>query len=123
MQAKRIATRVATIIGGFIFTAGIALLFGFIVRALWNWIMPDVFGLSAITYWQAWGLVLLSHILFKGMHGNGFRSRRHRDGVWHSRNKEEWEKRFKERMQRRFGGDEEKTEDTPTETSQQTPED
>jgi hypothetical protein len=27
--------------------------------------MPDIFGLTKITFWQAWGLVLLSHILFK----------------------------------------------------------
>lgn len=33
---------------------------------LWNWLMPEIFGLKAITFWQAWGLVFLSGILFKG---------------------------------------------------------
>jgi hypothetical protein len=34
---------------------------------LWNWLMPDIFGLKEISYWQAWGLFLLSTLLFKGM--------------------------------------------------------
>ncbi|TSC96434.1 MAG: hypothetical protein Athens101426_354 [Parcubacteria group bacterium Athens1014_26] len=32
---------------------------------LWNWLMPEIFALKAITFWQAWGLVFLSGILFK----------------------------------------------------------
>ena len=71
MNGKRIGKRIMWIFGGVIFGAGIALVFGFIVRALWNWLMPSIFGLGEITYWQAWGLVLLSHILFKGSRDNG----------------------------------------------------
>ena len=37
---------------------------------LWNWLMPDLFGLKEITYWQGWGLVLLSHLLFKTGHSH-----------------------------------------------------
>ncbi len=44
--------------------AVIALVFGLFVMLLWNWLMPEVFGLRPLTYWQAWGLVLLAHILF-----------------------------------------------------------
>lgn len=44
-----------------IFTAVLSLPFMF----LWNWIMPDIFGLTKITFWQAIGLLLLSNILFK----------------------------------------------------------
>jgi len=32
---------------------------------LWNWLMPGIFGLVEIGYWQAMGLNLLSSILFK----------------------------------------------------------
>jgi hypothetical protein len=47
---------------------GIALfaLFGWFVMLLWNWLMPEIFGLKEVTYWQAWGLMILSWILFKG---------------------------------------------------------
>ncbi|MBB6481197.1 hypothetical protein [Spirochaeta isovalerica] len=47
-------------------------LFGWVVMLLWNWLMPDIFGLGEVTYWQAWGLLILSSILFKGFpSGNG----------------------------------------------------
>ena len=29
--------------------------FGFVVRGLWNWLMPPLFGLHALTFWQALG--------------------------------------------------------------------
>ena len=32
---------------------------------LWNWLMPELFGLQAITFWQALGVALLSSCLFK----------------------------------------------------------
>jgi len=56
---------IGIIIGGFIFAMTMALLFGIVVKWLWNWLMPPIFGLTTITFWQAWGLVVLSHILFK----------------------------------------------------------
>lgn len=34
------------------------------VWLLWNWLMPDLFGLSAISILQAWGLTALSGALF-----------------------------------------------------------
>jgi len=43
----------------------ISLLLAFPVMILWNWLMPDLFGLSAIDFWQAVGLMLLSSFLFK----------------------------------------------------------
>lgn len=39
--------------------------FGFIVMLLWNWLMPTIFGLTTITIWQGFGLVLLSNFLLK----------------------------------------------------------
>jgi len=32
---------------------------------LWNWLMPEIFALKAITFWQAWGINFLAGILFK----------------------------------------------------------
>jgi hypothetical protein len=49
---------------------GLAFVFGWVVMLLWNWLMPEIFGLKRLTYWQAWGLLILSHILFKGF-GSG----------------------------------------------------
>ena len=46
-------------------------LFGWIVMLLWNWLMPQIFGLTTLSYWQAWGLLILSSILFKDMPSGG----------------------------------------------------
>ncbi len=60
------AGRIAlTIAGGIAFAAIMAAVLGVIVKLLWNWLMPDIFGLTTITFWQAWGLVVLAHIFFK----------------------------------------------------------
>jgi hypothetical protein len=32
---------------------------------LWNWLMPAIFGLTTITFWQSFGLVFLSSLMFK----------------------------------------------------------
>jgi Ca2+/H+ antiporter, TMEM165/GDT1 family len=49
------------------------LFFGFvgIVMLLWNAILPQVLGVSAISYWQAMGILVLSRILFGGNGGMG----------------------------------------------------
>lgn len=50
---------------------GLAILFGFIIMWLWNYLMPELFGLTEITYWQAIGLFILSKILLGGFGGGG----------------------------------------------------
>jgi hypothetical protein len=41
---------------------------GEVVRLLWNWLLPPLFGWQQITFWQAIGLLTLCRILFGG-HG------------------------------------------------------
>ena len=43
----------------------IALLMALPIMWLWNWLMPLIFGLIKINFWQALGLSLLSSCLFK----------------------------------------------------------
>ena len=38
-------------------------IFGFGVMSLWNWLVPALFGGRLITFWQALGLLVLSHYL------------------------------------------------------------
>ena len=42
-----------------------ALTFSLPVMLLWDWLMPDIFGLGEISWMQAFGLVLLSGFLFR----------------------------------------------------------
>jgi len=43
----------------------ICMLVAFPVMWLWNWLMPTIFGLITINFWQALGLLLLSSALFR----------------------------------------------------------
>ncbi len=43
----------------------VSLLLALPVKLLWNWLMPVIFGLPVITFWQAAGLMLLISILFR----------------------------------------------------------
>jgi len=55
-----------TIIGTFV-AALFALVIGVLIMVLWNWLMPELFGLGVITYWQGFGIALLARLLFGGM--------------------------------------------------------
>src|SRR4029453_7820221 len=45
--------------------------FGQAVLQLWNLLMPELFGLRPLRFWQAVGLMALSWILFGGLRGFG----------------------------------------------------
>ena len=42
-----------------------AILLALPLQLLWNWLMPTLFNLPVITFWQALGLNMLAGILFK----------------------------------------------------------
>jgi hypothetical protein len=46
-------------------------LFIYGVMRLWNWLMPELFGLSPLTYWQTLGLLVLAKIIFGFGFGGG----------------------------------------------------
>lgn len=43
----------------------ISLLIGYPTMWLWNYVMPVIFGLTKITFWQAFALNCLAGIFFK----------------------------------------------------------
>jgi len=51
----------------------LGLLFGNLIMWLWNWLMPSLFGLRTIGFWEGLGLFLLAKILFGfgGSSGSG----------------------------------------------------
>ncbi len=77
----------------------------FVVMSLWNWLMPGIFAVPAISFWQALGLLILSKILF-----GGFRPSRRGSGPWRRGMFERWEQmtpeersKFKRGMRRGCG--------------------
>ena len=87
-HGKKIARIIGFTIMGVLFAALFALAFGFLVKILWNWLMPAIFGLGKISYWQAFGLVILAKLLFGGFgphHNHDRNDHFHRkvDTRWH----------------------------------------
>ena len=85
---------------------------GQVVMRLWNLLLPPLFGLPQITFWQGLGMLALCRILFGGFgfHGSGSSS---------SRTPEERE-RFRQAVCARWGkgrpaGESKGTEATPAE--------
>jgi hypothetical protein len=54
-----------------ILVLAVIVLFGAVVMLLWNWLLPAIAGLPAITFLQAVGLLALARILFGGIGGTG----------------------------------------------------
>jgi uncharacterized membrane protein len=77
---------------------------GELVRLLWNWLLPFLFGWRQITFWQAVGLLALCRILFGGLGLRGTRSGMGRRMAerWNSMTPEERE-RFRQGMRSRCG--------------------
>ena len=66
---------VGMIILGVIAIIGLAILFGFVIMWLWNWLMPEIFDLPELTYWKSVGLFILIKLLV----GFGGSSKSNRD--------------------------------------------
>jgi hypothetical protein len=75
---------------GIIGVGALAILFGFIVMWLWNWLLPGLFGFKVITFWQGVGIVILARIIFGSVkHGPGSR-RHHHPGRCRDHSKNRW---------------------------------
>lgn len=92
----------------FLGVAGLAV-FSAVVLLLWNALMPDLFHLPVITFWQAVGLLILSKIFFGGFRGGWgggpFRGR------WKEKLQQRWmemtpeeRERFQQQWGHRHGG-------------------
>jgi hypothetical protein len=87
-------------------------LISLVVMQLWNHLLPDIFHIGVITFWQAMGLFILSKILFGFGKGGGRFGGRPGGGPWMRKRMEEKFKtmspeekaRFKEQMKKRMCG-------------------
>ncbi len=49
-----------------------ALLVAWPIQLLWNWLMPIIFALPALTFLQSWGLGILAGFLTRGNSSNAW---------------------------------------------------
>ena len=82
--------------------------FGLMVKWLWNWLLPELFDVPAISFYQAIGLLLLSKILFSGFGHK--KSHGHKKDWWKDKIKrklskmsDEERQQFKEKMRSKWG--------------------
>ena len=76
-----------------------------IVMALWNALLPELFGVGTISFWQALGLLILCKILFGGFGCGGrkkFGRGPHFRRKWRNMSDED-KRKFKEEWKRRCG--------------------
>jgi len=73
MRSKKFGKIAIWILLGVYAAIGLALFLGYVVMLLWNWLMPLIFRLITISYWQAVCIIILAKILF-----GGFGHRRYR---------------------------------------------
>src|SRR4029453_7910756 len=97
--AGRIARFIAMAIAGIIAITLFIFLGGKVVQLLWNWLMPMLFGLREVTFWQAIGILALSRILFGRLGMGGSRSR----GRWGRDMSPDERERFRQRTRDRCG--------------------
>ena len=89
-NGRKVLRIIGMVFVGVIFAVLFALVFGLLVKWLWNVLMPGLFGVPQITYWQAFGIVILAKLLFGSfgskMHGHDHWSGRPVPfGKWHDR--------------------------------------
>ncbi len=82
----------------------------FVTMTLWNWLMPAIFHLPLLNFWQTLGLVVLSRILTGGF-GRGGQGGRSRWAAWKRQTQERLEafspaerEKFRQQMRTRCAG-------------------
>jgi len=61
---------IGAVIGGMVMVVVFTAVFGFAVQYLWNWLMPALFNVAEITYYQAFGIMILARLLVGGFGGH-----------------------------------------------------
>ena len=98
------------VVGGILLAGLLSFLFGWIIMLLWNWLMPSIFGLATITYWQGYGIFFLAKIIFGfgGSHNNensSHKDKKCKDGTIRGEISKEIKKEIKKEFDKEFNND------------------
>ena len=81
-------------LGALIIIPGLIALGSWVTMLLWNALIPAIFGLGVITFWQSMGILVLTKILFGGPRG--------RPGGFHRKPRFKDREAWKEHMREKF---------------------
>jgi hypothetical protein len=73
-----------------IFGLAMVIVLGLVTQFLWNFIMPEIFGLPLITFWQGIAMFALAKLIF-GFGGSGGR------GKWGGYRNHQWKREWAEK--------------------------
>lgn len=62
---SKINDTVKLILTGILLFVIVILIITYPTMLLWNWLMPKIFGLTVLTFWETLGVLFLSGTLFK----------------------------------------------------------
>lgn len=87
-RGGRVMRVIGMVAGGIALAVVLALVLGLLIQFLWNATLAAIFGIAAITYWQAVGLFILAKLFFSlgghhGHHGHPGHGPKKMWGKWH----------------------------------------
>lgn len=68
-EQQGLGIRILVVAGLIALGVGLVALYGWLVMSLWNWLVPDLFGVGRLDFWKALGLPFLIMLLFLGVGG------------------------------------------------------
>lgn len=77
MNKERVRMGVRLVVKAIVLAAIVIPLVGLVVMWLWNALVPALFGLPEIGFWQSLGVFVLARILVGGFRGGGHHHGRH----------------------------------------------
>lgn len=60
---KTVATAIGALLGVFLVAIGFIAIFTYPTMWIWNALVPNLFGLPELTFWQTFGLMVLIRLL------------------------------------------------------------
>jgi hypothetical protein len=72
-----------------VFGVLLIVLFTYVTQQLWNWLVPQLFAGPLISFWQTFGLLVLSKIIFSGIGGKCHHGHQH-NNPWKEKMKEKF---------------------------------
>jgi hypothetical protein len=97
------AMKVLKIIGMVLLGAAALVAFGFIIQLLWNWLMPHLFSLPEITYWEGLGILALSSILFGRLGGSASSDDKKKNKKKSTPIRDEIKREFEKEFEKEYG--------------------
>ncbi|MCB0735448.1 MAG: hypothetical protein H6608_11970 [Flavobacteriales bacterium] len=89
-REKMVGHWVAKVVKGIVLFVLFMGVFGFAFMYLWNALLPQLFGLPVISYWQGIGLIIISRALFGSWGGGGKHGGGHHRQHWKHNMRRKW---------------------------------